>query len=185
MDLAQLSVTYDRENDRILTRFNTHRGEELRIWLTRRLLSRAHQPLLDAMVNQDAIQSNMASNDVASKRVLSEFRQNESVKAADFKTPYNAQAKAFPLGTAPLLVTHLYITPNVSGSLGIRFEEQLGTPPVSRGFQVLMESGMLHSFMHLLQAALKAADWGVPREDQKLSLSDDLLPETPGSNYLN
>ena len=49
MDLAQLSVTYDRENDRILTRFNTQEGHELRVWLTRRLLSRAHQPLLDAM----------------------------------------------------------------------------------------------------------------------------------------
>ena len=68
MELSQLSVTYDRENDRILTRFNSQEGHELRVWLTRRLLSRAHQPLLDAMVNQDARQSNLASDDAASKR---------------------------------------------------------------------------------------------------------------------
>lgn len=185
MNLAQLSVTYERENDRILARFNTPQGEELRVWLTRRLLSRAHQPLLDAMVNQDARLSNLASDDAASKRVLSEFRQNESVNAADFKTPYNTQPKTFPLGAAPLLVTHLHITPNAGGSLGIRFEEQLGTPPVPRGFQVLMESGMLHSFMHLLQAALKAAEWGLDRGDQQASLNDDLLAPTSGSNYLN
>jgi hypothetical protein len=185
MELSQLSVTYDRENDRILTRFNTQEGHELRVWLTRRLLSRANQPLLDAMVNQDARQSHLLSDDAASKRVVSAFRQSQSLEAADFKTPYNTQAKAYPLGTAPLLVTHLHITAKAQGNLAIRFEEQLGTPPVSRSFQVALGSDMLHSFMHLLQAALKAADWGFDFDDQPAFLGDDPLLHTPGTGYLN
>ena len=38
MNIHQLSVTYLPEEDRILARINTTAGEEMRLWLTRRLM---------------------------------------------------------------------------------------------------------------------------------------------------
>ena len=38
MQIHQMSVTYLPEQDRILMRINTTEGEEMRMWLTRRLM---------------------------------------------------------------------------------------------------------------------------------------------------
>ncbi|MGI9134651.1 MAG: hypothetical protein ACR2I0_12055, partial [Rhodoferax sp.] len=41
MDIHQLSVDYGEEQDRILFRLNTSEAQELRFWVTRRMLLKA------------------------------------------------------------------------------------------------------------------------------------------------
>ncbi len=38
MQIHQLQASYQADQDRILLRLNTHSGEEMRVWLTRRML---------------------------------------------------------------------------------------------------------------------------------------------------
>ena len=55
MNIHQLSVNYLQEQDRILLRINTSAGEELRLWLTRRLTLNLW-PMLTKIVADQVVQ---------------------------------------------------------------------------------------------------------------------------------
>lgn len=167
MNIHQLSVTYNGEHDRILVRVNTTAGEELRLWLTRRLTLNLW-PLLGKVVaehvaRQEAVKSPavapVASADDQTKRLLADFKKEETLQKADFKTPFKAEPAAFPLGAEPLLVTELNITPLPTGQLQFGFVEKLPGVQNPRAFQMALEQQMTHGFVHLLDQALASAEW--------------------------
>ena len=197
MDIHQLSVNYIQEQDRILMRINTTADEELRLWFTRRL-SLGLLPMLGKIVagqtakleaaKPERISPN-ALADEQTKQMLAEFKRQELLQKADFQTPYKEKAITLPLGTEPLLVTEVNVTPLPTGQLQLRFNEKIPGVETPRGFQVSLEQNLVHGFMHLLHKAVDTSQWrqamgiAVPEVEARLPGEDLTVLAKP--KYLN
>ncbi|TFZ08597.1 hypothetical protein [Ramlibacter humi] len=164
MQIHQLSVNYQAEQDRVLLKVNSTSGEEMRMWLTRRLMS-GLWPLLtklntDQLIRMEAAGSVLASADDELKKMVTEFRKEEFLQGADFETPYE-EKPTLPLGNEPLLVTDVDATPLGSGRLRLAFNERAsvsgGDKP--RGFQLELDPKLTQGLMHLLDQALARSQW--------------------------
>lgn len=186
MNIHQVSVIYVDEQDRILVRFNTTEAEELRLWLTRRMVSRVLEPLQDAVAQLEARKVPLPDDSAHTRRMLAELKRVEAVQQADFTTPYQANAAKLPLGSKPLVVTQLRMTVPSDHQLQIGFDEKLADQAEVRGFQVVMEPPMVHGFMHLLEAALAKAQWDIPTKPGRdlAGAHDELLLEETRPKYL-
>lgn len=168
MNIHQLSVTYQPEQDRILARVNTTAGEEMRLWLTRRLMV-GLWPLLSKLMTEhllrlEAAGSSLDAADDEMKQMLADFRRQEFLQQADFETPYQEKQARLPLGAEPLLVTDVDASPLPNGRLRLSFNENAAgraadaaTEP--RRFQMEMEPRLMQGLMHLLEQALAQSRW--------------------------
>lgn len=187
MNVHQLSIAYVPEQDRVLVRVNTQEGKELQCWLTRRI-TLGMAPLIDkALTGQVARRggvdpSHLAAMDEMSRKVVAQFQRNETLKSADFSTPY----KAGPAGTAlfdtPLLVTEINIATLGNGQLRLHFAEKLAVGnPAHRNFQMALSEQLVQAFVHLLERAVQQSQWrDVPAASPPAAADG---PEKPG--YLN
>jgi hypothetical protein len=164
MQIHQMSVTYLPEQDRILMRVNTTEGEEMRMWLTRRLMV-GLWPLLSKLLTEHLLKLESAGASLAGanpelKKMLAEFRKEEFLQHADFDTPYQEGQGRLPLGEEPLLVTDVDATPLANGPLRLNFNER---PPNGdakpRSFQMEMQPKLMQGLMHLLDQALLQSQW--------------------------
>jgi hypothetical protein len=193
MKIHQLSVTYLAEQDRILVRINTAAAEEMRLWLTRRLLL-GLWPLLSKLLTKhllklEAAGTSLDTADEDLKKMLADFRKEEFLRQADFDTPYQENQVALPLGDEPLLVTDVDASPLPNGRLRLSFNEKPPEADKPRSFQMEMEPKLMQGLMHLLEQALERSQWrepfGVPVavEDGTSADEDQTVPRTP--RYLN
>jgi hypothetical protein len=193
MKIHQLSVTYQAEQDRILVRINTASAEEMRLWLTRRLLL-GLWPLLSKLLTRhllklEAAGTSLETADEDLKRMLADFRKAEFLRDADFETPYKDQQAVLPLGEEPLLVTDVRASPLPNGRLRLSFNERSPESGKPRSFQMEMEPKLMQGLMHLLEKALARSQWREPFgapvavEDAGAADEDQTVPRKP--RYLN
>lgn len=190
MQIHQMSVTYLPEQDRILLRVNTTAGDEMRLWLTRRLMA-GLWPLLSKLLTEHLLKLESAGAAVTGanpelKRMLAEFRKEEFLQHADFDTPYREEQDRLPLGEEPLLVTDVDATPLAGGPLRLAFNERPpGGDRKPRNFQLEMAPKLMQGLMHLLDQALVQSQWReafVPAT-APASAADD--PDAARPRYLN
>jgi hypothetical protein len=164
MKIHQLSVNYLPEQDRIHARINTASSEEVRLWLTRRLML-GLWPLLSRLLTQHLLKlesagSSLETADEGLKKMLADFRKEQFLQEADFDTPYDdAAQRALPLGPEPLLVTDVDASPLPSGRLRLSFNERLPGAAESRSFHVELDPKLMQGMMHLLEQALARSQW--------------------------
>jgi hypothetical protein len=165
MQIHQMSVTYLPEQDRILMRINTTEGEEMRMWLTRRLMV-GLWPLLTKLLTEHLLKLESAGASLAGanpelKKMLADFRKEEFLQHADFDTPYKEGQASLPLGEEPLLVTDVDATPLANGPLKLNFNERTPTSGDSkpRSFQMEMQPKLMQGLMHLLDQAMLQSQW--------------------------
>lgn len=167
MNVHQLSIAYVPEHDRILARINTQEGKELQFWLTRRL-TLGLSPLLDKVVTEHVARhggpatSHVASMDALSKKAVAQFQRSETLKNADFATPYKPSEASEPLFDQPLLVTEVNIAPLNNGQLRLSCAEKLSGLPAGvapRSFQMALSQQLIHAFVHLLERAVTQSQW--------------------------
>ena len=192
MKIHQLSVTYLAEQDRILVRINTASAEEMRLWLTRRLLL-GLWPLLSRLMTRhllklEAAGTSLDTADEDLKKMLADFRKEEFLRDADFDTPYQENQSALPLGDEPLLVTDVDAAPLPNGRLRLSFNERPPGTDKPRSFQMEMEPKLMQGLMHLLDQALARSQWreafGAPQAVEEAMAEDDhTAPRKP--RYLN
>lgn len=188
MNIHQLSLTYHADQDRILVQITTHSGEALRLWLTRRMVANLLPHLSRVATSVETGNAQLATQDDMSKKMLMEFKKHASIAQADFKTPFKPDSNVFPIGAEPLLVTHLNLTPTGKGELRIGFEEKFANTVTPRGFQMTMASPLLHSFIHLLESAIKLSEWGLmpaAPPDTAAEEQDDKAKSSGPVRYLN
>jgi hypothetical protein len=166
MQIHQLSVTYQAEQDRVLLRVNSTSGEEMRLWLTRRLML-GLWPLLtrlqtDQVLKMESAGAEIQRADEELRTMLAEFRKEELLQRADFQTPYEDKPN-LPLGAEPLLVTDVDASPLPNGRLRLGFNERAaagaGAGAKPRGFQVELDPKLTQGLMHLLDQALTQSGW--------------------------
>lgn len=190
MNIHQLSVTYLAEQDRVLLRINTTASEEMRLWLTRRLML-GLWPLLSRLLTEhllklEAAGTSLDTADEELRKMLADFRKEEFLQHADFDTPYQDKP-SLPLGEDPLLITDVDASPLPNGRLRLSFNERLPGGAAPRSFQLEMEPRLMQGLMHLLEQALSQSQWReafvppVALEDS--AGPDDIGPARP--RYLN
>jgi hypothetical protein len=91
MNIHQVSVTYLPEQDRFLARISSREGEELRLWLTRRLLLPLMPVLTKTATEQLARQTAKidpaAPPDAQRQRIVENFKKEALAHAATSKPP--------------------------------------------------------------------------------------------------
>lgn len=188
MVIHQVQVSYVVAQDRLLVRLNTRADQELRLWLTRRMVKNLFLHMLQASGAPTSPLRPLARQDGGADRALAKFRRMEALQQADFQTPFKAQASSLPIGQEPLLATTIHVTPLDAGNLRVGFEEKLEGSQGSRCFEVTLGPPLLHGFMHLLELALKEADWGLllsPNPDAPASSPLDAFASAEPPRYLN
>lgn len=187
MNIHQLSVTYQPEHDRILLRVNTTASQEMRLWLTRRLLL-GLWPLLGRSIDEQLARQDggrMGQGGEA-RRMLAAMHKEAFMQQADFDTPYQ-DAPTLPLGEEPLLVTHIDAGTLAGGQLRIGFVERLPGGARERSFQMEMAPALAQGLAHLLDQALAQSGWREPFAPPP-GLEEPSVPEEaePGRpRYLN
>ncbi len=152
MQIRQLALHYLPEADRLLWRVNTADGQQIGIWLTRRLSLRLW-PHLTQMITQQAVQRQLPHSSKAAT-LLPEARET-ALRKADFKTPFEPQARSLPLGPEPMLATRVQLTPLPEGRLRVVVTDGTG-----RNVQLQLTDELALAVRELLVRALKEADWG-------------------------
>jgi hypothetical protein len=202
MDIRQLSVRYHTEQDRILVRIATATGEEVLMWLTRRMTLRFWPLINRVVIDHFALPPDaktdgfvdLAAMGPRTREMLSDLRRQEAIQATDFATPYQADtASPRPLGDAPLLITEVNLTPKPEGQLQMNFREQLEDPVSNRGFQLDMPADLVFGVIQLLSQALEQSGWQVGSADPQpptvvvVAADDDIdfAPNAPRPTYLN
>lgn len=174
MELHQIQVTYQAEEDRILCRasFKAEDGlQEVRAWLTRRMLKGLWSSMVEAMEKQVALDNPQAAH--ASGHVV-EMEHHASVEAirdsGSFNNAYQDDIRSYPLGETPILVT----TTNFSVTAGQPMRMNL-SPSAGSGFEIAFAQQVLHGFSSLLLDSVNKADWDL---DLALPGADTSVPAT-------
>jgi hypothetical protein len=179
MDLHQIQVTYQPEDDRILCRasFKDADGslQEVRAWLTRRLVRNLWPGITDALETQvslDKPQAAHASADIVGMEhhaSIEEIADNGS-----FNNPYDADIKSYPLGESPILVQTVNFAMNPGQPIRMNLAATDGA-----GFEIAFVQNVLHGFCSLLRDAVRKAEW-----DMELTMPG-ATTEPTGARTLN
>jgi hypothetical protein len=190
MQIHQLSVSYQAEQDRLLLRVSSTNGQEMRLWLTRRLML-GLWPLISRLQTEQLLKLEAAGSalddaDEELRRMLADFRKEEFLQRADFDTPYQDQS-TLPLGTEPLLVTDVDATPLPGGRTRLALNERAsvsgGEKP--RGFQLELDPRLMQGLLHLLERALTHAQWRESFATPQAVLEGEPGEAGPRPRYLN
>jgi hypothetical protein len=161
MDIHQINVSYAAKQDRLLVRINSQSGEELRVWLTRRVSLQLF-PLLQRS-SQEQLQAHLGKPDPAAapseqrQQLVRNFQKEAEIYQGDYQTPFREQPTALPLGEDPLLVTKLKFTPLAQGKLALTLLEKLQGR--QRDIEVVMDAKLTQGLIHLLRQAIEASEW--------------------------
>ena len=132
-------------------RLSTDDGAEFRFWLTRRYV-RILWPILHQLtlsgVSATAVQS------PAAQAAMADFQREQALDKADFKSDFQAQAQALPLGDEPVLLTKVQSKQGADGNPVLCLH-----PASGAGIDLALEPQISHSLLALLEGAVKSAQW--------------------------
>ncbi len=163
MQIHQLNIRYENDQDRMLVRVNTHGGQEVRLWFTRRL-TLGLLPLLRKLAGERdereaATQAGaLVAKDPQVRQLLGEFKKDQALAQADFKTPFREPTAPDGVAVAPLLVCEVALTPLPSHQLRVLFK---GPVQGTQRQEMKLDLGgpMVNGFLHLLEQAFAASQW--------------------------
>jgi hypothetical protein len=164
MQIRQLALHYRPEQDRLLLRVNADDGQQFAVWFTRRLSSRLW-PHLAALVTRIGVAQEVAQATPGATvlpeahEMLAHSARERALRNTDFKTPFDDQASAHPLGLEPMLATEVQLTPLTNGQLRVVI-----TDVNQRRVQLQLTESLATAVRELMGAALRQADWGLTIE---------------------
>jgi hypothetical protein len=180
MELHQLQVTYQQDEDRLLFRASFTSPDkplqEVRAWLTRRLVKNLWPGIVKALETQVTLNQPQAAH--AKAEIVGMEHQESVTKLAargDFKTPFDAKAQTYPIGEAPILVTTAQFNITANQPVRINF-----APAQGKGFEIAFPPQVMHGFCNLLREAVKTAQW-----DIDLPLPGAVTPADTATRVLN
>jgi hypothetical protein len=165
--LRQINLKYEAEHDRLLLRIRAGEDEEVRLWLTRRYVSKLWPALFKVLEKSPRVSAQ--ASPVARQAVVA-FQHQDAVARADFKRGYEEGKPRAAQGEAPLLVnaSRFKLTDPARPVLSFQTVE-------GKQLTINLNVETLHSFCRLLQQAARAADWGLT-----LDFVGDAGAATPG-----
>jgi hypothetical protein len=164
MQIRQLALHYLPEHDRLLLRVNADDGQQFSVWFTRRLSVRLW-PHLAGVVTRIGVAHEVAQVTPGAtlmpeaQAMLAQSARERVLRDADFKTPFNDQASAHPLGVEPMLATEVQLMPLPNGQLRVVIIDNS-----RRNVQLQLTEVLATAVKELMAAALRQADWGLALE---------------------
>ena len=161
MELHQIQVFYNAAEDRLLCRAafkgDEDKLQEVRAWLTRRLVRQLWPVTLQAMEKQVAMQKPEVAH--ASSDIVGMEYQNsvDAIRGSgNFDQPYQAKDASFPLGKTPILVHQVDFKIQAGQPIRMKLSPETGA-----GFEIAFTQTILHGFCSLLKNAVDQAEWGI------------------------
>ncbi|MFN7834565.1 MAG: hypothetical protein ACK5NY_02035 [Burkholderiaceae bacterium] len=156
MHIRQFQVGYAPEHDRILVRISSSEKQEVRCWLTRRMVKMLLPNLSDMM--QKLLTSDRILSPAARSAILAMNRE-VAIYSADLATRYDDNFDSLPLGAEPLLVTQIELHPlgeNGAPDIILRLFTASG-----QGFELRMAEQLQHGLYNLIARACDQAEWEI------------------------
>jgi hypothetical protein len=88
-----------------------------------------------------------------------------------------------PLGATPLLVTDVQLNLHNSGSLNLLFQDKSGENASGASCEFNLQASLLHGLLHLIEQALKKAQWQQPDFSQRADNVDTASLERPAYQH--
>ena len=157
MNIHQIQTLYDSTEDRVILRLSTSAGEESRSFLTRRFIKALWPNLQKTLEASIAIKAPIPET---RKEVLA-FEHQKVIQQGNFSTPFKEgthdDARLFPLGETPFLVTNCQMTVQPSNSYVLTLHSVSG-----QGIEINLDQNLLHALCQLLEQATRHANWDLP-----------------------
>ena len=193
MNIHQISVAYVQEQDRCLVRINSHGGNELRLWFTRRLtlglMPSLRQTASEQLRRHTAPDVPAVPAEQRRTQLLESFQKEAEVYQGDFKTPFNPQPATLPLGAEPLLITEVKLALQPNGKVELQLIETSNQQV--RNIALAMSPQLVQGLLQLLADALQKSQWQaispLPPESA-MTIGDDttlMMHSTDRPKYLN
>jgi hypothetical protein len=162
MSIHQLSVSFVDREDRLLLRLNTQDAKEFRFWLTRRLTLRLMPVLEDTLMRLDSGTAHVLAPDESARKIVSEFQHDSFLREADFQTPFKEEARHWPLGQEPMLVSEINMSFLPSGALDLNLvgADEDGE---KKACQLQLQGQLVHGLVHLIRQCMDKAQWLGPQ----------------------
>ncbi len=191
MHIHQFNIQYQPEQDRVLARINTSTGLEFRLWFTRRL-TLGLLPILHKVTAEQAQKhlaakpdEGLGAKDPKIREFLTEFKKEQTLQQADFKTPYKEPNPGVQL-EEPLLVSEVQITPLANANLQLKFLASTPDPGKKREVKLELDDKLMHGMLHLLERAHGEAQWArAPAVPSGADAPADLPTANTRPQYLN
>lgn len=158
MNIHQLSVSFVDRQDRLLLRLNTQDAQEFRFWLTRRLTLRLLPVLEETLMRLDSGNAQVLAPDRSARKIVSEFQHESFLREADFQTPFKEEARQWPLGKDPMLVTEINLGFMPSGALDLNLID-MGEGGEKQSCQLQLQAQLVHGLVHLIRQCMEKAAW--------------------------
>jgi hypothetical protein len=167
MNIHQMSVQFDERQDRLSFRISNQDHQEFRLWLTRAMTLRLLPHLQAAVVQLEARDPSVTAIDTTAQQMLAELKRENFLAQADFSTPFSTQNLSLSLGESPILVTDVQLNLHNNGSLELLLQDKSGDNASGSSCQLSLQAALLHGLLHLLESALKKAQWQQPDFPQR------------------
>jgi hypothetical protein len=171
MNVAQLQMSFDAEQDRLLFRINGDDGSEFRAWFTRRLVKLLWPNLLTILSKKVALETPAATPQA--QQAIVAMRHEAQLRSADFSQPFRSEGNRLPLGEAPMLVARVDLSLLPSAQIAIAFKS-----PQGASIDVNMNESLFHAFCKLLEQVCKQAAWDFELQFPGLADAPSSAPHT-------
>jgi hypothetical protein len=147
--------------DRLLLRVSTRDGQLFQVWFTRRLL-RNLWPHLSGMVTRAQLNAGNPKATVLpeARQMFAQTVREQSLKQADFRTPFDDTPKVQPLGEEPMLAVECRLT-----LLPDRAVRWTLIDPQRRDLTLQLPERLATAVHELMVKALVQAQWDLPGVD--------------------
>lgn len=157
MSIHQVSITYQPDQDRLLVRLRTREEQLFELWLTRRLMIRLWQPLQNtaSAVALGGVSSGATVLPEA-REMMTQTLREQSKQSADFRSPFEENARERPLGDTPMLVVAIDLKRKPDRHVDINWRDE-----TQRNLTTSLSPDLLNNVLTLLERALVKSEWGL------------------------
>jgi hypothetical protein len=179
MNIHQMSVQYDERQDRLAVRVSNQQNQEFRLWLTRAMTLRLLPHLQAAVVQLESGDPQVMATDTTAQQMLTELKRENFLSRADFSTPFASENLSLPLGEMPILVTDVQLNLHNGGRLDVLLQDKSGPNASGSSCELSLQAALLHGLLHLIEAALKKAQWQQPDVSQRSETVESAPSDRP------
>ena len=150
--IYQMNVTYSPDEDRLLLRITTQKGDEFRVWLTRRFCA-----LLMSVLEKEIGKRGGIPVVASTPETRQMFRQGAMDKPFD-----DNETRRFPLGENGFLAHGISTMEKPDDVLCLELR-----PQDAQGVTINLNQSLLFMFHNLLTQGISRADWRLPERQSE------------------
>ncbi|CAC9442824.1 hypothetical protein BSPLISOX_2952 [uncultured Gammaproteobacteria bacterium] len=166
MNIHQMQLSYSTQEDRIILRINSKENEEIRLFLTRRIVTSfwdiLNRTIVHALTNQPKLHDMQkipipqnTEKEATLKQMEQQIQYQDMIENSSHETPFNNGNK-FPMGEAPILIAKITINTYENNNTTLIFESDNG-----QNINLNLDPQLLLNLSNLLTKVMSSTDWNI------------------------